>query len=181
MMCHGLATSAIVNFMESQGWLDEQEQSAWRAFMSMQTKLIARLANQLNTNSGLSYPDYEVLVALTDQEDGQLRNYELTEALAWEQSRLSHHIGRMEKRGLVVRVRCPSDKRGSFVQITNDGRSAIEAAAPGHVQEVRRLIIDRLSSQELEALASISEKILAGFVSDDESETIVTTANEANL
>lgn len=165
-MHHVVATSAMINAMEKQIWLDEEEQQAWRSFMSMQVQLIARLANQLAQNSGLSYSDYEVLVALTDRGDGQLRNYELIKLLAWEQSRLSHHIGRMEKRGLVVRLRCPSDKRGSFIQITEAGRAAINEAAPGHVAEVRRLLIDRLDPDELRALHRISQKVLTGFADD---------------
>ena len=86
-------------------WLDEREERAWRALQAMQLRLEAALARQLATESGLSYPDYLVLVALTDRADDRLRLFELGDALGWEKSRLSHHVGRMVERGLVTKER----------------------------------------------------------------------------
>jgi DNA-binding MarR family transcriptional regulator len=143
-------------------WLDEQEQRAWRALQLMQMRLTAHLARQLAT-SGLSYSDFVVLVSLTDQPDGRMRLYELGRGLGWEKSRLSHHIARMAERGLVTKERCGADRRGAFVVVTSRGRKEIEAAAPGHVEEVRRLFVDRLSPEELEHIAAAAEAVLAGL------------------
>ena len=96
-------------------WLDEREARAWRALQRMHMQLTGALARQLGEGSNLSYPDYEVLVALTDQPDGRLRPFELGHLLGWEKSRLSHHIARMAARGLVRKERCTTDRRGSFV------------------------------------------------------------------
>lgn len=143
-------------------WLDEKEQRAWRSLQMMQMRLTAHLARQLAT-SGLSYSDYVVLVSLTDQPDGRMRLYELGRGLGWEKSRLSHHIARMADRGLVTKVRCGSDRRGAYVVVTNRGRKEIEAAAPGHVEAVRRLFVDRLSPEQLDHIAAAAEAVVAGL------------------
>jgi DNA-binding MarR family transcriptional regulator len=144
-------------------WLDEREERAWRSLQFMQMRLEERLARQLTTDSPLSYPDYVVLVALTDDPDGRLRPFELGEVLGWEKSRLSHHIARMADRGLVKKEKCDSDRRGAFVVVTAEGRREIEAAAPGHVDAVRRLFIDRLSPDQLDAITAAAEAVLAGI------------------
>jgi DNA-binding MarR family transcriptional regulator len=141
-------------------WLDADEQRAWRRFLQMQVELNARLARQLQADSNLSMADFEVLVNLTDVPEGRVRVTELAKSLQWEKSRLSHHFSRMEKRGLVVREDCPSDARGAFVVLTPQGRAAIEAAAPGHVEAVRRLIFDGLTAEQVDALASIADLVL---------------------
>jgi DNA-binding MarR family transcriptional regulator len=147
-------------------WLDEREERAWRALQFMQMRLEARLARQLAAESGLSYPDYLVLVALTDDPGGKLRLFELGEVLGWEKSRLSHHVARMADRGLVKKEKCDSDRRGAFVAVTPEGRREIEAAAPGHVDVVRRLVIDRLTPAELDTIADAAAKVLAGLDDD---------------
>jgi DNA-binding MarR family transcriptional regulator len=142
-------------------WLTEREERAWRALQFMQMGLEAGLAGQLASEAGLSYPDYVVLVALTDQPGGRLRLFELGRKLGWEKSRLSHHVARMVRRELVKKERCDSDRRGAYVAITPKGRREIEAAAPGHVRTVRQLFIDRLTPEEIDVVASIAERVLA--------------------
>lgn len=144
-------------------WLNEREQRAWRALQLMQMRLEAELAHQLAEESGLSYPDYVVLVALTDRPDGRMRLFELGELLGWEKSRLSHHVARMADRRLVRKERCPSDRRGTFVVVTARGRKEIEAAAPGHVAAVRRLFVDQLTREQLDALGDAAETVLAAI------------------
>jgi DNA-binding MarR family transcriptional regulator len=140
-------------------WLNPEEQRAWRGFLDTYTRLMAVLGKELAEDSGLSTQDYAVLVALSEQPEGTMRSFELGNELAWEKSRLSHHITRMVERGLVKRQDCPTDKRGAFVGITRGGRKAIEAAAPGHVAGVRRYFIDLLTSRELETLTKIAGKV----------------------
>ena len=142
-------------------WLDKREERAWRALQLMQMRLEAELARQLTADSGLSYSDYVVLVALTDQPDGRLRPVELGRVLGWEKSRLSHHVTRMASRGLVRKERCGSDRRGAYVVVTRKGRREIEAAAPGHVAAVRRLFVDRLTRAQLDTIAVAAEAVLA--------------------
>lgn len=144
-------------------WLTDREQKAWRAFLEMHSRLSAELARRLAAESSLSIQDYEILVTLTDRPDGRLRLNELGELVRWEKSRLSHHVTRMAERGLVKKVRCESDRRGSFVAVTPKGRREIEAAAPGHVAAVRELFIDRLTRAQLEAITSASAEIFTGL------------------
>lgn len=154
--------------MDEHPWLDEREERAWRALQFMQMRLEGELARQLASDSGLSYPDYLVLVALTDAPDGRLRLFELADVLGWEKSRLSHHVARMAGRDLVRKEKCESDRRGAYVVITAQGRREIEAAAPGHAATVRRLFIDRLSAAQLEALGDAAETVLAALEAEPE-------------
>lgn len=153
--------------MTSGRWLDEREERAWRALQFMQMRLTARLASELAEVSHLSYPDYTVLVALTDRPDGRMRLFELAATLGWEKSRVSHQIARMAERGLVAKDKCDDDRRGAFVVATDQGRAAIEAAAPHHVETVRRLFVDPLTHAELDGLGRAAQKILDAMAGDD--------------
>ncbi len=140
-------------------WLDEREQRAWRGFLDLHATVNRALAAQLQRDSDLSLADYAVLVTLTEADEGELRSFAIAEKLQWEASRLSHQLRRMEARGLVERRSCPEDRRGVIIAITEAGRRAIDAAAPLHVAEVRRVFIDRLDDGELDALASVAERV----------------------
>jgi DNA-binding MarR family transcriptional regulator len=152
-------------------WLNEAEQHAWRTFLRMQAQLTARLGRDLQADSELSLADYDVLVHLTDLEGGRRRILELARELDWEKSRMSHHLARMAKRGLIAREECPADGRGAFIVITPEGQAAIEAAAPRHVESVRRLVFDVLSPEQVAALAAVSEKVLARLDTADPCES----------
>lgn len=144
-------------------WLDEEEHAAWRAWLRLSAELPAALNRDLAEDSELSLQDYDVLVQLTEADGGQLRLTALAEAVHWEKSRLSHHLRRMEERGLVTRRPCVEDGRGSFAAATAAGRRALEQAAPGHVEAVRRHLFNALSHREVAQLASIAGKVLAAM------------------
>ncbi|GAA4876492.1 MULTISPECIES: MarR family winged helix-turn-helix transcriptional regulator [Saccharopolyspora] len=141
-------------------WLDEHEQRTWRAYLAMNARLNARLHRQLQADSGLSLADFDVLVQLTDRPDGRARISELAGAMQWEKSRLSHHLGRMLRRGLIAREECPEDARGAFAVVTEQGRDAIEQAAPRHVETVRELLFDQLDTDQVDALGTIADAVL---------------------
>ena len=144
-------------------WLNEEEHRAWDAFVNVARNLFTALSVDLQQDAGLSSADYEVLVNLTAAPEGRLRSTELAAAMQWESSRLSHHIRRMESRGLIAREQCAEDRRGAVVTVTPAGRGAIEKAAPIHVYGVRRLFIDALTPAELRQLRALAEKLLAGM------------------
>jgi DNA-binding MarR family transcriptional regulator len=129
-------------------WLSADEQRIWRTYVRMSSLLPAQLNRQLQRDSGLTLPEYEVLVQLSEAPGQRLRPFQICEALNWEQSRLSHQLTRMQRRGLVTRQECEADGRGAFVVLTAAGASSIESAAPGHVAAVRQLIFDRLSDDQ---------------------------------
>ena len=142
-------------------WLTAEEERVWRRWLTLNARLSATLHRELQADAGLSMPDFEVLVHLTDSPEGRVRVTDLARLMQWERSRVSHHVTRMESRRLVQRVECAEDGRGAFVVITPQGRAAIEQAAPGHVNTVRRLVFDALSREEIDALATIIDKALA--------------------
>jgi len=141
-------------------WLSEKQQRVWRVWLAINAQLPAALHKQLQEDSGLSLPDFDVLVQLTDTAEGKVRVTDLANALGWERSRLSHHVKRMEGRGLVKRVECLDDGRGAFVVLTPAGRDATERAAPEHARTVRHLVFDSLTDEELEAMAQLTDKVL---------------------
>jgi DNA-binding MarR family transcriptional regulator len=141
-------------------WLDEAEMRAWIGYRRMFLLLNAAVNRDLAQDSGLSEPDYDVLSNLSEAADHRGRLSELAARMLWSQSRLSHHISRMEQRGLVSREECETDGRGSVVVLTKAGRRAIEKAAPQHVESVRRNIIDLLSPAQIEALGDIAETVI---------------------
>jgi len=141
-------------------WLDDQQQRLWRAWITLGTQLPAALHRQLQADSGLSLQDFEVLVRLTEADQGRARVSDLAHAAGWERSRLSHHIKRMQARGLVQRQECCDDGRGAFVVLAAAGRDAIERAAPGHARTVQRLVFASLTEEELQAVTAFAERVL---------------------
>jgi DNA-binding MarR family transcriptional regulator len=140
-------------------WLSEPEQRAWRGLLQMTTRLEAQLNRELQETSGLSLADYDVLVPLSEAPQGRLRVFELASDLGWERSRLSHHLTRMQRRGLIAREDCDADRRGAFVVLTGAGRSAIDRAAPAHVETVRRLVFEGLSGAQVRSLRAFTESV----------------------
>ena len=142
-------------------WLSPEQEHLWRAWSRLNNELSARLQRELQDDAQLSLSDYEVLVHLTDTSEGRLRVSELARLLQWGLSRVSHHVTRMERRGLVERTTCVEDGRGAFIAVTDAGRAAIEQAAPGHVDAVRRLVFDALDADDVGALNAVFDKMLA--------------------
>ncbi len=147
-------------------WLDEREAHLWRSWLRLIQELPSALEDQLSQESGLSRADYAVLVPLSEAPDGMLRARELGREILWDRSRLSHHLGRMEKRGLVVREECTADARGAMVRMTEAGRAAIDRAAPGHVAATRRQFFDLLSDKEVDVLTKVFDRVLANLGDD---------------
>jgi DNA-binding MarR family transcriptional regulator len=148
-----------VDFMTR--WLSDAEMRAWLGYRRMFLLLNAAVNRDLARDSGLSEPDYDVLSNLSAAPEHRGRLSELAARMLWSQSRLSHHISRMEQRGLVRREECESDARGSVVVLTRQGLRTIEKAAPQHVESVRRHIIDVLSPAQIKALGDITETVTA--------------------
>jgi DNA-binding MarR family transcriptional regulator len=140
-------------------WLDDDEMRAWLAYRRMRLLLSAEINRDLARDAGLSEADYDVLSNLTATGD-QRRLSELAARMQWSKSRLSHHITRMEQRGLVRREEVDGDARGSSVVLTPAGRRTIEQAAPGHVTSVRHHLIDRLTPEQIRVLGDIGDVVL---------------------
>ena len=147
-------------------WLSEDQQLLWRRWLRLNSLLPVVLHRELQADAGISLSDFEVLVALTDTLEGRVRVSDLARELNWERSRVSHHVTRMERRGLVERSECSDDGRGAWVVLTEHGRSAIERAAPGHARAVRRLIFDDLSPDELAVMSGVIDTVLGRLLTE---------------
>lgn len=132
----------------------------WRRWLRVQTELPAALGRALAQDSDLSMQDFETLVRLSEAPERRLRISALAEEMHWERSRLSHHLRRMSARGLVTKSECIEDGRGAFVELTDHGQSALEAAAPGHVRAVRSLFVDALGADERRAFTQVLDRVL---------------------
>ena len=126
---------------DSAVWLDDHQQRVWRLWLEVSTTLPAVLNRQLSRDSQLSVQDFEVLVRLSETDGGEMRVVALAEHMGWERSRLSHHLTRMEKRGLIERRVCCSDGRGAIIHLTDQGTAALQQAVPGHAALIRRVVL----------------------------------------
>jgi DNA-binding MarR family transcriptional regulator len=140
-------------------WLSDDEQQAWRAFVAGSQLLMHQLGRELQRDHGLTHNDYEILVRLSESPELRMRMTDLAEQCLLSKSRLSHQITRMEEAGLVARAVCPSDRRGAFAVLTDEGMRRLEKAAPSHVEGVRDHFIDRLSNDELATLGAAFRRV----------------------
>ncbi|HEX3489890.1 MAG TPA: MarR family winged helix-turn-helix transcriptional regulator [Streptosporangiaceae bacterium] len=141
-------------------WLDAREDGAWRAFVHAHHRLSVRLNQLLLQDAGLTQADYEILAVLSEHPTGHLPARELCALVQWEKSRLSHQVRRLQEQGLVAREPNPGDGRSSMICLLAAGRRAIEDAAPEHVHNVRRYLIDLLSPAELDVLTALNQRVL---------------------
>ncbi|SCL17213.1 MarR family winged helix-turn-helix transcriptional regulator [Micromonospora inyonensis] len=141
-------------------WLDEQESRMWRAYLRMHRAVEVAVDRQLS-EAGISRPDYEVLVPLSEAEGRTMRVRNLAIWLGWNRSRIAHQLRRMEQRGLITRFECSADARGTMVRLTDQGYAAVVAAAPGHVETVRNVLVDQLDQDEIAQLTAIAERVVA--------------------
>ncbi len=132
------------------------ELHVWRSFIEATEAVRVELEQRLQHDSGLSTGDYGVLLALSEADGRRLRPSELASAIGWERSRLSHHLGRMERRGLLVREDCAVDSRGAEVVLTDAGATAFRRASAPHLRAVRETFVDALTPELLAAAGEIA-------------------------
>jgi DNA-binding MarR family transcriptional regulator len=140
-------------------WLTADQQQSWRAWIEATTLLPEVLGRDLQCESGLTLPDYEILVRLSESPDRRIRMSDLAQRTLASRSRLSHQVDRMEKSGLVSRESCADDRRGSFAVLTEKGWDSLVAAAPAHVNSVRNHLVDVLTPEEFESLGRMCAKV----------------------
>ncbi|MDX2847289.1 MarR family winged helix-turn-helix transcriptional regulator [Actinacidiphila glaucinigra] len=138
-----------------------EELRIWRDFIETTERLRSHLASRLQSDSALSPGDYAVLLALHEAEGHRLRSSELAAVIGWERSRLSHHLGRMERRGLIRRVECATDNRGAEAVLTDDGAQAFRLATLPHLGAVREMFVDALTPEQLAAAGAIAQALRA--------------------
>ncbi|WP_370947969.1 MarR family winged helix-turn-helix transcriptional regulator [Amycolatopsis sp. cg5] len=140
-----------------------EELKIWRAFIETAESLRSELSARLQNDSSLSTGDYSVLLALSEAEGERMRSSDLAAAVDWERSRLSHHLGRMERRDLIRRENCATDNRGAEVVLAPAGAEAFRGATVPHLRAVRELFVDALTPDQLAAAADFTEALRASL------------------
>jgi DNA-binding MarR family transcriptional regulator len=143
------------------GWLTPAQLEAWKAFTLVLARLPTALEAQLQRDAQLSYIEYYALAGLSDAPDRTMRMSDLAVLTNAELSRLSHLVTRLEKRGFIRRQPDPTNGRYTKAVLTDAGYEHLSAAAPGHVDTVRELVIDPLGDTDLNALQDIALRINA--------------------
>jgi DNA-binding MarR family transcriptional regulator len=136
-------------------WLDHAQQQAWRAFLVGSTLLLDRLDRDLRDEHGISLAEYEILVRLSEAPEQRLRMALLASALSHSRSRVTHTVTRLEKAGLVERDTCLDDGRGVEAVLTPLGGSILEAAAPTHVEGVRRYLVEVAAPEDFAGMGRV--------------------------
>lgn len=141
-------------------WLSEEEQAAWLAFASVLFRMPVALDNQLQRDAGVSHFEYTVMSALSEAPERTLRMSHLAAMAESGLPRLSQVVGRLEKRGWIARAADPADGRSTLATLTEQGWNKVVETAPGHVEEVRRLVFDPLTKAQQKRLHEISRRIM---------------------
>lgn len=141
-------------------WLSTDQQVVWRALLGGTTVLMDRLDRDLRQAHGLSMPEYEILVRLSEAPDRAIRMAELAAAVSHSRSRVTHTIARLEREGIVLRGQCSADGRGVSAVLTDHGFSVLEQAAHTHVRGVNAYLIDNADPADLEAVGRIMSRVL---------------------
>ncbi|MEX5237275.1 UNVERIFIED_CONTAM: MarR family transcriptional regulator [Kocuria sp. CPCC 205316] len=140
-------------------WLSPEEREAWLALVSIMFTLPGSIESQLQAEADLSLAEYLVLAMLSEAPDRRRRMSDLAAATNTSQSRLSRIVARLERDGLVVRAGGEQDKRVVLAEITDRGLERVQQVAPGHVEHVRRTVIDRLTPVQVQQLALIGRMV----------------------
>ena len=141
-------------------WLTAAEQQIWRSFLGGTIVLNERLDRDLRTAHGLSMPEYEILVRLSEAPDRSIRMAELAAAVSHSRSRVTHTIARLEREGLVFRGQCSEDGRGVSAVMTDKGFALLEDAAHTHVRGVHAYLVDNATPEEFEVLGQIMQRVM---------------------
>jgi DNA-binding MarR family transcriptional regulator len=142
-------------------WLDERESQAWRALIHLVTLLPQALDRQLRDDAGIGHVYYMILALVSEAPGQRMRLSELAAATGTSLSRLSHALDALEARGWVDRCPTQEGRRGAVARLTDEGRRVLQRIAPGHVAEVRRLVLDPLTPAEVEELGRLAGRVLA--------------------
>lgn len=131
----------------------------WREYIETAELLRSQIAAGLQRDSGLSIGDYSVLLALSEADEHRMRSSELAAHIGWDRSRLSHHVGRMERRELVRREECATDSRGAEIVLTPTGADAFDGSTVPHLRDIRSVFVDALTAEQLAAAGEVARAL----------------------
>lgn len=166
-MLQYLSYSVLMDAPQEPRWLNAEEGQAWRALAKTLERLPAALDAQLRRDAGISHFEYQVLALLSEAPGRTLRMSELAMWAGSSLPRLSQVVARLEQRGWVRRTPDPADGRYTLAILTDQGQVKVTEAAPGHVQEVRRLVFDPLTKSQSRQLREIGWRIIRAIDPDN--------------
>jgi DNA-binding MarR family transcriptional regulator len=134
--------------------LSPHELRIWHAFKLMGEDVLVRVGRDITEATGLSGPEFGVLSRLAALGKGEMRQQALANMMGWDKSRLSHQLTRMKTRKLIERR--STDKNTVLVVLTKLGQQKLDAARPVHAESVRRNLLSRLSTQQIETIVRVS-------------------------
>lgn len=141
-------------------WLSDEQQKVWRLYLLGTARISEQTDIDLRRH-GLDLAEYEILVELSEAEERRVRMSDLAKAVHHSRSRLTHTVGRMERRGLVTRANCRDDRRGVWAELTPEGFDLLQDAAPDHVEAVRRVFVDVVPEADYAALGRAFRAVVA--------------------
>ncbi|MGJ9413628.1 MarR family winged helix-turn-helix transcriptional regulator [Aeromicrobium sp. CF4.19] len=144
-------------------WLDAEQQRIWRAMLGGTTVLNDRLDRDLRTQHGISMPEYEILVRLSEAPERSIRMAELAASVAHSRSRITHTIARLERHGLVSRTKAVDDRRGVVAELTDAGFALLQEAAHTHVRGVQEYLVQVVEPDDFRALGRVMEAVRANL------------------
>lgn len=130
--------------------IDEEQLAAWRAFLRAHSTMLRRISRDLEDEGLPPLTWYDVLAALRDAPDRNLRQVELAERVLLSNSGLSRLIDRIERKGLVERKSCPTDRRSFHVGLTDEGAKLLELMWPVYARGVAEDFLPALGSNPCE-------------------------------
>ncbi|WP_205650540.1 MarR family winged helix-turn-helix transcriptional regulator [Actinoplanes solisilvae] len=147
---------------EAVPWLDSEERAAWMTLIAMLMALPTAIDAQLKRDSGLNFFEYSILASLSQPDDHAVQMSNLAMLAGGSLSRLSHAVSRLERQGYVERrTNTVGESRCIEAVLTREGMAMLEAAAPDHVREARRLVFDRLSPTQVRQMQRIAHELAA--------------------
>ncbi|WP_160050126.1 MULTISPECIES: MarR family transcriptional regulator [unclassified Nocardiopsis] len=141
-------------------WLDQEQSKAWIELAGMMVALPSALDAQLQRDAGISHVEYQVLSWLSMSPERTARMSQIADMAHVRLSHLSRIAARLEGRGWIRRRPDPEDGRATLAVLTDDGWDKVVATAPGHVEEVRRLVFDNLSAAQVRQLQQIGHRVM---------------------
>ena len=140
---------------------DETRLAAWRALLNAHAAAVGAIERDLAADGNIPLIWYDVLVALSEAPDERLRLHELADRVVLSRSGLTRLVDRLEQAGLLRREACPSDRRGAFAVLTDEGRAALRRTWPAYARGIEARFARHLSEGEAAAVATALDRVAA--------------------
>ncbi|MER7367857.1 MarR family winged helix-turn-helix transcriptional regulator [Nonomuraea wenchangensis] len=141
--------------------LNTEQLGAYFALMEVSSLLQYAVEEHLRADGDLSWVQFQILARLVDAPEGRLRMTDLADGVVYSRSGLTYQAGLLDKRGLITRSPSPDDERSVMVTVTDAGRELVARVLPGHVAQVRGLLFEAMSDEDLAALGGVLARVRA--------------------